>query len=131
MRDVLHILVVEDEKALGKLLALVLGGPTAKVTTAADGGEALRRIAATQRPFDVVITDHRMPRVSGLELVRRLRAQNFGGKILVLSAHLSEEVLQAYQELKVDMTMSKPFNFEELHQAIAILTEVAPVPAQA
>ena len=43
MREALQILVVEDEKALGKLLALVLGGPASKVTSAADGCQALMR----------------------------------------------------------------------------------------
>jgi DNA-binding NarL/FixJ family response regulator len=79
----------------------------------------------------VVITDHRMPRASGLELMRRLRARNFGGKIVVLSAHLSAEVLHAYEELKVDMMMPKPSNFGELQQAFGVLTKVAPVPARA
>ena len=79
----------------------------------------------------MVITDHRMPRVSGLELVRRLRARNFGGKILVLSAHLSDETIRAYEELNVDMMMSKPFDFEELQHAMAVLTAGASVPARA
>ena len=55
--------------------------------------------------------------------MRRLRARNFGGKILVLSAHLSEEDIRAYEELKVDMMMSKPFDFEELQRAVALLTK--------
>ena len=81
------------------------------------------KIAVAPRPFDVVITDHRMPRLSGLELVRRLRAQNFPGKIFVLSAYLLEEDIRAYEELKVDMMMSKPFDFEELERAMAVLTD--------
>ena len=128
MADALHILVVEDEKAVGQLLALVLGGPSCKVTTAGDGWEALMRIGAAPRPFDVVITDHRMPRVSGLELVRRLRARNFSGKILVLSAHLSDESIRAYEELNVDMMMSKPFDFEEIQRAMVALTKTPLVP---
>jgi CheY-like chemotaxis protein len=126
MADALRILAVEDEKAVAQMLAVVLGGPAAKVTNAADGWEALMRIAAAPQPFDVVITDHRMPRVSGLELVRRLRARNFGGKILVLSAHLSDEDIRAYEELNVDMMMSKPFDFKELQRAVAVLTQKAP-----
>ncbi len=122
MSDALQILAVEDEKAVAQLIALVLGGPASKVTNAADGWEALMKIAAAPRPFDVVITDHRMPRVSGLELVRRLRARNFAGKILVLSAHLSDADISAYEALNVDMMMSKPFDFEELQRAMAILT---------
>jgi DNA-binding response OmpR family regulator len=127
----MKILVVEDEKSIAHMIAMVLGGPTSKVTRAANGWEALMKIGATAQPFDVVITDHRMPRVTGLQLVRRLRAQNFGGKILVLSAHLSDEDIRAYEELSVDMMMSKPFDFDELQQAMAVLNKKASVLAEA
>lgn len=131
MKEALRILAVEDEKAVAQLIALVLGGPASKVSCASDGWEALMRIGAATKPFDVVITDHRMPRVSGLELVRRLRARNFGGKILVLSAHLVDEDIRAYEELNVDMMMSKPFDYDELQRAMAILTRQPSVPAVA
>jgi DNA-binding response OmpR family regulator len=127
MSDPLKILVVEDEKALAHMIAMVLGGPAAKVARAANGWEALIRIGATDRPFDVVVTDHRMPRMTGLELVRRLKKKSFGGKILVLSAHLSEEDIRAYEELNVDMMMTKPFDFDELQQAMAVLNKKASV----
>jgi CheY-like chemotaxis protein len=127
MREALQILAVEDEKALAQILAVVLGGPAAKITRAADGWEALMKIGVSERPFDVVITDHRMPRMSGLELVRQLRKRNFQGKILVLSAHLSDDDIRAYEEQNVDMMMSKPFDFEELQSAVALLTKGASV----
>src|SRR6266571_8059978 len=97
MTEIMQILVVEDEKAVAHMIAMVLGGPAAKVVKARNGWEALIKIGATAQPFDVVITDHRMPRMTGLQLVRRLRAQNFGGKILVLSAHLADEDIRAYE----------------------------------
>jgi CheY-like chemotaxis protein len=123
MNQPLRILVVEDEKALAHMIAMVLGGPAAKVIRAVNGFEALMKVGAAARPFDVVITDHRMPRVGGLELVRRLREQDFGGKILVLSAYLSDDDIAAYDGLNVDMMMSKPFDFDELQQAMAILKQ--------
>jgi two-component system response regulator PilR (NtrC family) len=129
--EVMQILVVEDEKAVGHMIAMVLGGPASKVVRANSGWEALIKIGATAKPFDVVITDHRMPRMTGLQLVRELRARTFGGKILVLSAHLSDEDIQAYEDLGVDMMMSKPFDFEELQQAMAVLDQKTSVLAQA
>src|SRR5437762_14295744 len=127
----MQILVVEDEKAVAHMIAMVLGGPASKVISAKDCWDALIKIGATARPFDVVITDHRMPRMTGLQLVRQLRAQKFGGKILVLSAHLSDEDIRAYEELNVDMMMSKPFDFEELQQAMAVLDKKPSVLATA
>jgi DNA-binding response OmpR family regulator len=117
----LNILAVEDETAVAELLALVLGGPNCKVATAANGEKALAKIATAARPFDLVITDHLMPRVSGVELVRELRARNFGGKVVVLSAHLAENNIKAYQELGVDMMISKPFDVDELRRTIDVL----------
>jgi DNA-binding response OmpR family regulator len=127
----MQILVVEDEKAVAHMIAMVLGGPASKVVSAKNGWDALIKIGATARPFDVVITDHRMPKMTGLQLVRQLRAQNFGGKILVLSAHLSDEDIRAYEELSVDMMMSKPFDFDELQQAMAVLDKKPSVLARA
>src|SRR5213080_3032103 len=131
MSGPLQILVVEDEKAIAHMIAMVLGGPASKVARARSGWEALIKIGATARPFDVVITDHRMPRMTGLQLVRRLRTQNFGGKIFVLSAHLSEENIRDYEELCVDMMMTKPFDFDELQEAMAVLNKKTSVLAEA
>lgn len=127
MREALQIMAVEDEPAVAQILAVILGGPMAKVTRAADGWEALIKVAATPQPFDLIITDHRMPRMGGLELVRRLRSRNFKGKIMVLSAHLSDEDIQGYEALRVNLMMSKPFDFEEIQNAVAVLTKGASV----
>ena len=127
MNNRLRILVVEDDKAVARVIALMLGGPAAKIAMAANGWEALIKIGATARPFDVIITDHRMPRMNGLQLVQRLRKKSFGGKILVLSAHLTEEDIRAYEELNVDMMMTKPFDFDELQRAMAVLNKKASV----
>jgi DNA-binding response OmpR family regulator len=127
----LQILVVEDEKALAHMIAMVLGGPAAKVAKAKNGWEALIKIGVAPRPFDIVITDHQMPRMTGLQLVRRLRTKDFGGKILVLSGQLSDEDISAYEELSVDMMMSKPFDFDELQEAMAVLNKKSSVLAKA
>src|ERR1700759_2332610 len=121
MSQPMRILVVEDEKALAHMMATILGGPGAKVVSAGNGFEALMKIGVSSQPFDVIITDHQMPRVGGLELVRRLRARDFAGKILVVSGHLSDDDIAAYEALRVDMMMSKPFDFDELQEAMVAL----------
>ena len=131
MKDGLRILTVEDEPAVARLLAILLGGPAAKVTNASDGWMALMKVGAAAQPFDVIITDHNMRRVNGLELVRRLRVRKFAGKIIVLSAHLTKENIQAYEELKVDMMFAKPFDCEELQLAMNLLTKDPSEPVSA
>ena len=126
MKNGLRILTVEDETAVAQLLALVLCGPHCKVTSAADGEEALAKIAASKQPYDIVITDHKMPRITGLELVRQLRGQDFAGKIVVLSAFLNEENVRAYEALGVDLMLAKPFDMDELRKAIDVLADEAP-----
>ena len=131
MKNCLRILTVEDEPAVTQLLALILGGPAAKVTSASDGWTALMKIGVAAQPFDVIITDHNIPRVNGLELVRRLRERAFAGKIIVLSAHLTKENIRAYEELNVDMMLAKPFDIEELQLAMNLLTKKSSAPVSA
>jgi CheY-like chemotaxis protein len=131
MKERLRILTVEDEPAVAQMVALLLGGPGAKITNACDGWMALMKIGAAAEPFDVIITDHRMPRMTGLDLVRRLRVQKFAGKIIVLSAYLTPENIQAYEELQVDMMFAKPFDVAELQLAMDLLTKKPSAPVTA
>ena len=128
MRNRLRILTVEDEPTLAQLLAILLGGPSAKVSNASDGWIALMKIGAAAQPFDVIITDHNMRRMNGLELVRQLRKREFAGKIIVLSGHLTKENIRAYEELNVDMMLAKPFDIEELQLAMNLLTKKSSAP---
>jgi len=127
----MQILVVEDEKAVAQLIAMILGGPACKVARATNGQDALSKVGTAPQPFDAIITDHRMPRMTGLQFVQQLRAQNYNGKILVLSAHLTDDDIRAYEELSVDMIMSKPFDFDELQQAMAVLSKKTSLVARA
>ncbi len=121
MKKKLRILGVDDEPIIGESIAYVLEAPHRKIVVARDGQEALAMVA--KQKFDVVITDHRMPRSGGLELVRKLRAGNYKGKIVVLSAHLSAENIGTYEELAVDEVVGKPFDSTELREMIADLED--------
>jgi CheY-like chemotaxis protein len=111
-----RILAVDDEEAIAESIALLLEAPHRKVAVAKDGKEALA--LASREKFDVIITDHRMPRGGGLELVRQLRQRKYAGKIVLISAHLSPENIGAYEEMDVDEVLGKPFDFKELRQLI-------------
>jgi DNA-binding response OmpR family regulator len=121
MKKRLHILAVDDEPAIGESITYALGAPHRKIVVAKDGQDALAKVA--KEKFDVVITDHRMPRSGGLELVRKLRQRNYDGRIVVLSAYLSPENIGTYEELAVDEIIGKPFDFEELRDIITGLEE--------
>jgi DNA-binding response OmpR family regulator len=121
MKRKLHILAVDDEPAINESVSYALDAPHRKIIVAKDGHDALAK--AANEKFDVVITDHRMPRSGGLELVRKLRQGNYDGRIVVLSAHLSPENIGTYEELAVDEIVAKPFDFEELRDIITSLED--------
>lgn len=118
MENSLRILSVDDEPAVALSMRFVFGRPTYELATAQDGETALAKLASEAAPFDVVITDNNMPGVSGVELVRELRARHFPGKIMVLSAHLSTEIRGAYESLGVDAMVEKPFDVKVLRRTL-------------
>jgi two-component system, chemotaxis family, chemotaxis protein CheY len=116
-----RILYADDLQELRDMVQITLARDGHAVACAADGLLAWERIAAEPGAFDLVITDHHMPNMNGLELVTRLRALPFAGKILLFSSGLSNEVCEAYHRLKVDYILHKPVFPHELRQALAKL----------
>ena len=125
MAKPLNILSVDDEFRVAHALAFVLSNPERKLTLSFNGDEVLAKVSNHSEHFDVVIVDHKMPKVSGIEFVQRLRAVQFGGKIVVLSAHLTDENRRAYAELNVDTMLTKPFDVHELREVIDTPAKVA------
>ena len=121
MKKKLRILGVDDEPVIGESIAFALESPHRHVVVAKDGQEALK--LAGKQKFDVVITDHRMPKSGGLELVKKLRARNYTGKIIVLSGHLSPDNIGIYEDLEIDEVVSKPVASDELRQIIEDIEE--------
>lgn len=120
-RKSLRVLYADDMRELRQLLEVVLGRDGHKVDSVHDGHLAVELLQSNPGAYDVVITDHHMPTVSGLELVARLRAMNFKGKIIVFSSELSEDVDQGYRSHKVDFILPKPVFPSELRALFATL----------
>ena len=119
----LKILLAEDEKAVAFSVKFALESQGHSVSTVSDGEQAFARISANSEAVDLLITDNNMPRMTGLELVRRLRAAAFSGKILILSAHLSHQNRAIYHALGVDGMISKPFDVHALRKTVSDLAE--------
>lgn len=92
------------------------------VECVADGAEALERIKAQPDFFDVLITDHRMPRATGLMLVRSLRDSGFVGWIIVHCSGLTERDAAAYKVLAVERLFDKPSQSAELLRIVLSFT---------
>lgn len=118
----LNILLAEDERSVAFSISFALKSDGHKIEIVSDGEQALAKLIAEPGAFDLLITDNNMPRMTGVELVRRLRDTAFHGKILVLSAHLSRENRAAFNALRVDGMMPKPF---DLYQLRALIRQIA------
>ena len=91
------------------------------VDTVGDGGEALGRLKENPLRYHILITDHAMLQVSGLELLAEIRATDFRGKILILSANLTLDLMDSYQALGADRFIAKPFDLADLRKTVAEL----------
>ena len=80
-----RVLVADDEQGVRAFLADALAAAGHDVVEAEDGEAALRRVLT--EPFDLLVTDLSMPRMDGMELLRRTRRERPGVAVLVLTAH--------------------------------------------
>ncbi len=119
-RRALHILYADDVRELREITRLSFERAGHRIDCADDGDVALEKII-TGSAYDLVITDHCMPRMEGLELVTRLRERNFPGKIIVFCSELSDEVATAYHALHVDRLLYKPIFPSKLRLVLAEL----------
>ena len=114
----LSILLAEDERSVAFSISFALKTDGHRIEIATDGELALLKLTAEPGAFDLLITDNNMPKMTGVELVKRLRETSFSGKILVLSAHLSVENRAAYSALRVDGMIPKPFELYQLRTVV-------------
>jgi DNA-binding response OmpR family regulator len=111
-----RILLVDDEQPIQTLLSFPLQRDGYEVVQASDGREALARFA--EQRFDLVVLDVMLPRMDGLEVCRRLRAQRERVPIIMLSAK-SEEIDKVLGlELGADDYITKPFSVREFRSRV-------------
>lgn len=107
-----NVLVVDDEAAIRRFNSLVLSRAGYHVDEATDGLDGWE--AARTNHYDLVITDNQMPRLSGLELVERLRAARMTMPVVLASGTLDAEELRRHQWLALAAMLPKPFSIEQL-----------------
>ena len=116
-----RILTVDDEASVTLSLKFVFPKPHYEVLCVASGEAALANLEADPNPYDVIIVDQKMPNLTGVELVEAIRARGIPGEIIIISAHLSSEMRQAYERLKVHAIFPKPFDIEKLRSTVSRL----------
>jgi nitrogen regulation protein NR(I) len=114
---VAHVLIVDDEVNIRRVLAAMLKREGYEVTTAADGEQALGVLHRT--PVHVVVTDLVMPRVGGMELLRRVSQDFPDVPVILITAHGSVDSAVAALKAGAFDYITKPFEQEELKKVIA------------
>jgi DNA-binding response OmpR family regulator len=114
-----RILLVDDEQPIQTLLTYPLQKDGYDVVPASDGREALARF--DEQPFDLVVLDLMLPKLDGLEVCRRLRAQGRTVPIIMLTAKSEEIDKVVGLELGADDYITKPFSMREFRSRIKAL----------
>ncbi len=115
------ILVVDDEPDICKALAFLLKREEYAVTTASSGEQALEKIS--EEHFDVVLTDLKMGRVDGVEVLEKVRATTADTAVIIMTAFASvESAIEAIKKGAVDYIV-KPFHNEEIKLTIKRILE--------
>jgi len=119
----MRVLVVDDDQGIRELVSTALTEEGYDVSGAADGAEALDRIAET--PPDVILLDMRMPVMDGWEFARRYRSQpEPHAPIVIVTAAL--DVAKDAREIGADGFLAKPFQIDDL---VALVEQHAGPPA--
>jgi len=114
-----RILVVEDDPSIRRLFEFFLGKAGYDIVTVENGQVAIERLDAER--FDLVVTDLALPKISGLQVIRRVKEMEYC-PVVAMSAHWQNSpLLIEAEELGCDATLAKPFDPEQLARLIARL----------
>jgi two-component system response regulator TctD len=111
-----RVLLVDDEVALARVFARALSAAGFDVALALDGVEALARLVA--EPYDIVVTDVCMPRMSGLRLLDSIRGLRPDVPVVLMTAQLDPQTYERARELGSVRYLLKPFKLEQLENAV-------------
>ena len=106
----MDLLLVEDKDSFRRLLSQALEGTVWTVRAVADPQEALRALEA--QPFQVLVTDLRLPGMSGLELIRRARRLQPALRVVLMSAFGEPKDIVEAMRLGADDFLPKPFDLD-------------------
>ena len=116
----MRILVVEDEKHLNRIISEAMDDEGYSVDSCFNGADALEY--ALSAKYDVMILDIMLPKLDGLELVRRLRRRGDATPVLFLTARDSVADKVEGLESGGDYYLTKPFDFQELLAVVHVMT---------
>ncbi|MEO8874481.1 MAG: EAL domain-containing protein [Polyangiaceae bacterium] len=114
--DAKGVLVVEDDHALARSIARVLGSAGFEVALAHDGDEALAKLSTTA--FEVILTDIELPKTSGVDLLRIIRAYDLDVPVLLMTGNPQVETATEAVQLGALQYLTKPIQNEAIIEAV-------------
>ena len=117
------ILVVEDEKNMMKLLYKVLARHGYKILTASDGETAVDIYQHNKEAIDAVLLDLGLPKMTGREVLRKIKNENPDAKVVIASGYLEPELKSEIDRSGVKYFVPKPYRPDEVVQALQSLIE--------
>ena len=115
------ILVVDDEKNMRTLLRALFSDEGYRVEEAADGIEAVEKV--TERFFDLILLDMKMPRMDGVDTLRELKKISQGITVLMMTAYATVQTAVESMKLGAYDYITKPFDMEELKSTVKNILE--------
>src|SRR3954462_11666298 len=117
----MRILVVDDEPAIRELYGRILRSAGYELTLACDGAEASELLSS--QAYDLLITDHIMPKLTGVELIKRLRSQRLDIPTIMISGSLSVDDPDFSDYVMEGHFLAKPFTARELLEKITFVLQ--------
>jgi CheY-like chemotaxis protein len=118
-----RVLLAEDDDEMRALVTEVLTADGREVVAVGDGEQLLD--ALTEAPYDVIVTDHRMPHGDGIDVIAALRAAGAETPVLLITGHADEELRARADDLET-MVMHKPFPLPAFRAAVDVLISLRP-----
>lgn len=112
------ILIVDDEKNIRTTLTYFLSEEEYEIDTADDGEQAISILIGEEKRYDLVLLDIKMPYISGMDVLRRLRASKNNTNIIMMTAYGTVKEAVEAMKLNVIDFISKPFSLEEIKKII-------------
>lgn len=118
----MKILIIEDGENLAKLLKRALESEGYAVDHLADGESGQTRIEASHKDYDLIMLDLMLPKKTGFEVCKNIRALGISTPVLILTAKCEVESKVSLLDVGADDYMQKPFELSELLARVRALT---------
>ena len=120
-----RVLLIEDETLVARPIIQVLERHGHKVRYIDNGLDAWKHLEGNIGAYDLLIVDVNLPGMNGVDVVARARERDFQGRIFMVSGRFTSSDMSALTRLRIDHSLTKPFNVQQFLQAVNESLEVS------